>query len=100
MNTICSSDQAGNVEDVAGRFVHLQSGRPVFFPVPVLRTSTTGRTFTFFPELNEPARPAAARPVSHDAGGPVVGGARCGKSDEDEIGGNRRICDHNLSCRG
>jgi hypothetical protein len=27
------------------------------------RTSTTGTTHTFFPELNEPARPAAARPV-------------------------------------
>ncbi len=30
----------------AGRFV--QSGRTAFFPVPVLRTSTTGRTVTFF----------------------------------------------------
>ncbi len=31
---------------------------------------TTGRTVTFFPELNEPARPTAARPpVSHNAGG-------------------------------
>ena len=29
----------------AGRFV--QSGRTTFFPVPVLRTSTTGRTDTF-----------------------------------------------------
>ena len=29
----------------AGRFV--QSGRTSFFPVPVLRTSTTGRTVTF-----------------------------------------------------
>ena len=30
----------------AGRFV--QSGRTAFFPVPVLRTSTTGRTVSFF----------------------------------------------------
>jgi hypothetical protein len=55
----------------AGRFV--QSGRTAFCPVPVLRTSTTGRTVTFFPELSEPARPAAARPVSHDAGGQAAG---------------------------
>ena len=27
----------------------------------------------FFPELYQPARPAAARPVSHDAGGPAAG---------------------------
>ena len=52
-------DQAGNMRDVdngpggengpgrrrAGRFV--QSGRTAFFPVPVLRTFTTGRTDTF-----------------------------------------------------
>jgi len=56
----------------AGRFV--QSGRTTFFPVPVLRTSTTGRTDTFFPELNEPARPAAARPASRDAGGQAASG--------------------------
>ena len=56
-----------------GRFV--QSGRTSFFPVPVLRTSTTGRTVTFFPELNEPARPAAARPVSGDMGGQAAGGS-------------------------
>ena len=29
----------------------------------------------FFPELNEPARPAAARPVSHDVGGLAAGGS-------------------------
>lgn len=57
----------------AGRFV--QSGRTAFFPVPVLRTSTSGRTVSFFPELNEPARPAAARPVSHDMGGLAAGGS-------------------------
>ena len=38
----------------AGRFV--QSGRTAFFPVPVRRASTSGRTVSFFPELNEPAR--------------------------------------------
>ena len=57
----------------AGRFV--QSGRTSFFPVPVLRTSTTGRTVSLFPELNEPARPAAVRPVSHDMGGRAAGGS-------------------------
>jgi hypothetical protein len=33
----------------------------------------------FFRELNEPARPAAARPVSHDMGGRAAGGSavRC-----------------------
>ena len=46
----------------AGSFV--QSGRTSFFPVPVLRSSTTGRTVTFFPELNESARPASARAPS------------------------------------
>ena len=56
----------------AGQFV--QSGRTSFFPVPVLRTSTTGRTVTFFPELNEPARPMAAGPVSC-RGGPGERGA-------------------------
>jgi hypothetical protein len=30
---------------------------------------------TFFPELNEPARPAAARPASRDASRPAPGGA-------------------------
>ncbi len=45
--------------------------------------------------LNQPARPAAARPASHDAGGQAAprGGSaprRCGQSDEDKIGGNRR----------
>jgi hypothetical protein len=29
----------------------------------------------FFQELNEPARPAAARPVSHDMGGLAAGGS-------------------------
>ena len=29
----------------------------------------------FFPELNEPARPAAARPVSRDMGGQAAGGS-------------------------
>jgi hypothetical protein len=57
MNTSCLSDRAGDVMDVdngpggyngpgrrrAGLFV--QSGRTLNFPVPVLRTSTTGRTF-------------------------------------------------------
>jgi hypothetical protein len=45
------------------------------------------------PELNEPARPAAARPVSHDAAGPLRrrAGARCGQTEEDNVGGNRRI---------
>ena len=33
----------------AGQFV--QSGRTSFFPVPVLRTSTTGRTVTFVFEV-------------------------------------------------
>lgn len=81
-----------------GRFV--QSGRTTFFPVPVLRTSTTGRTITFFPELNEPARPAAARPVSRDAGGQAAGGSAVRQSDEDKIGGNRWIGVHDRSCRG
>ncbi len=59
-NTNCPSrDKPGTCRDVdkeldgkngpsrrrAGRFV--QSGRTTFFPVPVLRTSTTGRTVTF-----------------------------------------------------
>ncbi len=46
----------------------------------------------FFPELNEPARPAATRPVSRDMGaGRRRVGARCVQSDEDKIGGNRKI---------
>ena len=56
--------------------------------------------YVFFPELNEPARPAAARPASHDASGQAAAGARCGQSDEDKIGGNRRFVVHDRSCRG
>ena len=49
------------------RFV--QSGRTLLFPVlRPGRTSATGITVTFFPELSEPARPAAARPVSRAGG--------------------------------
>ena len=57
--------------------------------------------FLFFPELNEPARPAAARPVSRDMGASRRRvGARCVQSDEDKIGGNRKIGVHDRSCRG
>ena len=45
----------------------------------------------FFPELNEPARPAAARPVSHDMGGRAAGGSAVRTERRDEIGGIRRI---------
>ena len=79
----------------AGRFV--QSGRTSFFPVPVLRTSTTGRTVTFFPELNEPARPAAARPVSR-VGGRRASAVRTGRRDIDRR--KPEIGVHDRSCRG
>ncbi len=36
------------------------------------KASESWQSVNFFPELNEPARPAAARPVSHDAGGQAV----------------------------
>ena len=45
----------------------------------------------FFPELNEPARPAAARPVSRDMGGRAAGGSAVRTERRDEIGGIRRI---------
>jgi hypothetical protein len=48
----------------------------------------------FFPELNEPARPAAARPCRT-----TRVGKRGAQSDEDKIGGNRRIGIHDRSCR-
>ena len=33
------------------------------------------KIYLFFPELNEPARPAAARPASHDVSGQAAGGS-------------------------
>ena len=50
-------------------------GRAGSFNLEEPRSSrfTTGRTVTFFPELNELARPTAARPVSCDTGGPAPG---------------------------
>ena len=85
----------------SGRFV--QSGRTTFFPVPVLLTSTTGRTDTFFqvPELNEPARrsarPAAVRPVSR-AGGRRARAVRTGRRGID--GRKPEIGVRDRSCRG
>ena len=50
---------------------------------------------TFFPELNEPARPAAARPVSR-VGGCRASAVRTGRRDMDrrkpEIGVHDRSC--------
>ena len=40
----------------------------LFFNV-ARRCRAQHKTVTFFPELNEPARPTAARPVSRDTGG-------------------------------
>ncbi len=51
----------------------------------------------FFPESNEPARPVAARPVSHDGGGQAAGesAVRTERQGQDRPGrpglGNRRI---------
>ena len=43
----------------------------------------TERALRFFPELNERARPAAARPVSHDAGG-QAGGESAARTEQRE----------------
>jgi hypothetical protein len=43
---------------------NMTSGRPVNV---FLSSFSVAAVFKFFPELNEPARPTAARPVSHDA---------------------------------
>ncbi len=69
-----------------------------------LRVARTGlwgaKRGVFFPELNEPARPAADGPRRVTRAGRRRVGARCGQSDEDKIGGNRRIGVHDRSCRG
>jgi hypothetical protein len=76
-------DQAGNVRDVdngpggengpgrrrAGRFV--QSGSTTFFPVPVLRTSTTGRTVTFIARLS-PGPAVACSKFGEQFGRPAI----------------------------
>jgi hypothetical protein len=51
------------------------------------------RKSLFFPELNEPARPAAARPASRDASRPAPGGASALRTErrrriEDPTGGD------------
>jgi len=98
--TRCPSARAGSVRDVdtgtgrneragpppVGRFV--QSGRTSFFPVTALRAFTTGRTVTFFPELNEPARPAAARPESSESGRAGARAAR-GRRIDKRVGGSK-----------
>ena len=45
---------------------------PIAVPIAVDVMEHSG---VFFPELNEPARPAAARPVSRDMGGQAAGGS-------------------------
>ena len=45
----------------------------------------------FFPELNEPARPAAARPALHDAGGqPEAAGGSAVRTDSERRGQDQR----------
>ena len=51
----------------------------------------------FFPELNEPARPAAARPVSR-VGGRRASAVRTGRRDIDRR--KPEIGVHDRSCRG
>jgi hypothetical protein len=53
----------------------------------------------FFPELNKPARPAAARPCRTTRVGRRRARARCAQSDKDKIARNRRIGVHDRSCR-
>ena len=63
-------------------------------PVHRLRRAAAS---VFFPELNEPARPAAARPMSR------VGGRRAGAVRTDRRDIDRRkpeIGVHDRSCRG
>ncbi len=53
-------------------------------------------TMLFFLELNEPARPAAARSVSHDMGGRAAGGSAL---RTERRGQNRRIPSTASICR-
>ena len=69
--TVTRTGRTETGRTAVGLFV--QFGRTTFFPVPVLRTFTTGRTVSFFPELNEQARPTAARPVPRDTSGRAPG---------------------------
>jgi hypothetical protein len=68
------------------------TSRPVLFRAEQAQagTKTHLQRLQFFPELNEPARPAAARPVSHDEGGQAAGGSAVRTEQRGQDRRNRR----------